>query len=184
MENKIYQDLSIFKMPSNFRGRSKFIVQLWWIVQATIFKYSPQILYGWRRFLLRLFGANIGKNVAIRSSVEITYPWKVTIGDNSWIGHECTLYSLGDITIGRNVAIAHKVYLNTGGHDYTKVTFDIFSTAVTIEDECWITNDVYIAPGVTIGKGSVVGARSSVLKDIPSGKICFGSPAKVIKDRT
>lgn len=178
-----YQNLQLFKVPDAFRGRSKYIVQLWWIINATLFSWSPQMLYGWRRFLLRSFGAKIGKNVLIRSSVKVTYPWKVEIGDYSWIGDECVLYSLGIIKIGKNVAVAHKVYFNTGGHDYQKVTFDIFAKPVIVEDECWLTNDVYLAPGVVIGKGTIVGARSSVLKSLPAGKVCVGSPAKPIKDR-
>lgn len=179
-----YQDLSSFTVPETFRGKSKIIVQIWWIVQATLFNWSPQVLYGWRNFLLRLFGAQIGKHVRIRSSVKVTYPWKVKIGEYTWIGDDCVLYSLGDITIGKHVAIAHKVYFNTGSHDYRKMTFDISSKPVVVEDECWITNDVYIAPGVTIGKGTIVSARSSVLKDLPGGKICVGTPAHPIKDRT
>ncbi|HTE25954.1 WcaF family extracellular polysaccharide biosynthesis acetyltransferase [Flavitalea sp.] len=179
----IYQDLSSFKVPATFRGGSKVKVQLWWIVQDTIFRLSPQVLFKWRAFLLRLFGAQIGKNVNIRPSVKVTYPWKLTVGDNTWIGDDCVLYNLGQITIGNHVALAHKVYVNTGGHEYHKSTFDIFQKPVVIEDQCWITNDVYIAPGVTIGKGSIIAARSSVLKDMPEGKICAGTPAKPIKDR-
>jgi putative colanic acid biosynthesis acetyltransferase WcaF len=178
-----YQNLKLFTVPADFRGRSKVKVQLWWIVQSTLFRCSPQFLFPWRRFLLRLFGAKIGKQVNIRSSVRVTYPWKLTVGDNTWIGDDCVLYNLGHINIGSNVAIAHKVYINTGGHLYDKITFDIFEKPVVIGDQCWITNDVYIAPGVTIGKGTIVSARSSVLKDLPAGKICFGTPAKPVKDR-
>jgi putative colanic acid biosynthesis acetyltransferase WcaF len=178
-----YQDLSKFSVPADFRGKSKVTVQLWWIIESTLFSWSPQVLYGWRRFLLRFFGAKIGKNVLIRSSVKITYPWNLEIGDNSWIGDDCVLYNLGKIKIGKHVALAHKVYVNTGGHDYKRVTFDIFSKPVSIEDECWITNDVYIAPGITVGRGTIIGARSTVLKSMPSGKICVGTPAIPIKNR-
>ena len=80
------QTLNKFKLPKNFRGRSSLVVQLWWMTDFFLFKLSPQIMYGWRRFLLRLFGAKIGKNVIIRPNVTITYPWKVSIGDYSWIG--------------------------------------------------------------------------------------------------
>jgi putative colanic acid biosynthesis acetyltransferase WcaF len=179
----IYQDLNAFTVPKTFRGKSKMTVQLWWIVQSTLFAWSPQVLYGWRRFLLRLFGAKIGKGVLVRATAKITYPWNVEIGDYSWIGDDNVLYSLGKISIGKNVALAHKVYLNTGGHEYKKSTFDIFSKPVVVEDECWLTNDVYVAPGVTIGKGSIIAARSSVLKSMPSGKVCVGTPAIAIKDR-
>jgi len=179
----VYQNLKEFTVPVTFRGKSKITVQLWWIVQGTLFALSPQFFYGWRRFLLRSFGAKIGKGVLLRSSVKVTYPWNIEIGDYSWIGEDNVLYSLGKIKIGSNVALAHKVYINTGGHEYDKISFDIFSKPVVIEDECWLTNDVYVAPGVTIGKGSIIAARSSVLKSMPGGKICVGTPAIAIKDR-
>lgn len=177
------QSLNKFKLPSNFRGKSGIVVQVWWLTDFFFFKLSPQVMYGWRRFLLRLFGAKIGKDVIIRPSVTITYPWKVSIGDHSWIGDNVTLYSLGEIEIGSNAVISQKSYLCAASHDYDKVDFPIWSKKITIEDECWLATDVYVAPGVTIGKGTVVGARSSVFEDLPAWKICVGSPAKVIKDR-
>jgi putative colanic acid biosynthesis acetyltransferase WcaF len=177
------QDLTKFKLPQNFRGRSGAVVQIWWLVEFFLFKPSPQFMYRWRRWLLRLFGANIGQNVIIRPSVSTTYPWKVTIGDNAWIGDDVVLYSLGEIEIGKNAVVSQKSYLCAGSHDYTKSDFSIWAKKITIEEECWLATDVYVAPGVTIGRGTVVGARSSVFKDLPAGKVCVGSPAVVIKER-
>lgn len=181
--NDSVQNLSSFKVPSDFRGRSIVIVQLWGIVQSTFFKLTPQFMYRWRRWLLCLFGAKIGKGVLIRSSTKITYPWKLTIGDYSWIGEETVLYNLGEINIGSNVAIAHRVYLCTGTHDYQDPNFEIASLPIVIEDEVWLPNDVFVAPGVRIGRGSVVGARSSVFKDLPPMMVCYGNPAKPIRPR-
>lgn len=177
------QDLKRYKTPKNFRGKSKVIVQIWWLVQASFFKMSPQGFYGWRRFLLKCFGANIGKNVIIRPTVKITYPWKVVIGENSWIGDDVVLYSLGEIYIGKNAVISQKSYLCTGSHEYTKLDFPIYNKKIVISDECWIATDVFVSPGVTIGKGSIIGSRSSVFKDMPEGWICYGNPAKPIKRR-
>lgn len=177
------QNLKIFKLPKNFRGKNAFTVQLWWFVQALLFKTSPQVCYGWRRFLLRLFGAKIGKNVIIRPTAKITYPWKVTIGDYSWIGDDVVLYSLGDIEIGDNVVVSQKSYLCAASHDYKKEDFPIFDKKIVIEDECWLATDVFVAPGITIKKGTVVGARSSVYKDLPPNKVCVGNPAIIIKER-
>ncbi|EKD88191.1 MAG: hypothetical protein ACD_35C00013G0002 [uncultured bacterium] len=178
-----YQDLSKFVVPNEFRGRSKVIVQLWWIVQATFFRISPQFLYEWRNIILRSFGAKIGKGVKIRPTTKITYPWNLEVGNHSWIGDDCTIYNLGKIRIGNHVALAHQVYLCTGMHDYTDIRFSIYAKEITIEDEVWLPNDVFIGPGVTIGKGVVVGARSTVLDDLPEGMICYGYPAKPIKPR-
>jgi putative colanic acid biosynthesis acetyltransferase WcaF len=140
-------------------------------------------LYGWRRFLLRLFGAQIGKKVIIRPTAKITYPWKLSIGDYSWIGDNVVLYTLGNIDIGKNTVISQKSYLCTGSHDYTKIDFPIYTEKITIEDQCWLASDVYIAPGVTIGRGTVIGARSSVFKDLEAGNIYLGTPAKFLKKR-
>lgn len=177
------QDLSRFRLPIGFRGASSLKVQLWWIVQATLFGCSPQFMYAWRRWLLKIFGAEIGKGVLLRPSVRVTYPWKVKIGDFSWVGDNVELYSLGEIVIGANTVISQKSYVCSASHDYSAIGFDIYSQKVVIEDEAWVATDVYVAPGVTIGKGAVIGARSSVFKDMPAGMVCLGSPAKPIKPR-
>lgn len=181
-ENNL-QNLSLYKTPPNFRGKSKIVVQLWWFVQALFFNCSPQAMYGWRRFLLRIFGARIGKGVVIRPSVKITYPWKLVIEDYSWIGDDVVLYTLGSITIGKHSVVSQRSYLCTGSHDYNRIDFPIYQKPIVVESECWIATDVYVGPGVTIGHGSIVGARSSVFKNIPERKICYGNPARVIKKR-
>lgn len=177
------QDLASFRLPPGFRGRNAVVVQLWWIIQATLFGLSPQFLFGWRRFLLRLFGAKIGKGVLVRPTVRVTFPWKLEIGDHCWIGDDTVLYSLEKIIIGRNVAIAHDVYLCTGYHDYEKSSLPIKAAPIIIEDEVWIPNDVFVAPGVTVGRGCVVGARSSVFHNLPRMMICYGNPAKPVRPR-
>ncbi|MFT2090322.1 putative colanic acid biosynthesis acetyltransferase [Paraglaciecola sp. 2405UD69-4] len=180
---KNYQNLKQFSLPTGFRGRGAFVVQLWWIVQGTLFACSPQFAYGWRRFLLRCFGAKIGCNVIIRPSVKVTYPWKLVIEDNSWIGDYVELYTLGEITIGENAVVSQKSYLCTGSHDYKSELFDIFALPIVVEAQAWVASDVFIGPGVTIGKGAVIAARSSVYKDMQAGMICKGNPAKPIKQR-
>jgi putative colanic acid biosynthesis acetyltransferase WcaF len=177
------QNLNLYKTPDNFRGKSKITVQLWWLIQALFFSTTPQFMYGWRRFLLKCFGANIGKNVIIRPSAKFTYPWKIKIGDYSWIGDDVVLYSLGEIEIGAHTVVSQKSYLCTGSHDYTKNDFPIYSKKIIIEDECWLATDVFVSPGVTIGRGTVVGARSTVIKDLNSNSVYVGSPVKFIKNR-
>jgi putative colanic acid biosynthesis acetyltransferase WcaF len=178
-----FQDLKRFKLPPNFRGRPALTVQLWWLVQATLFRCSPQVLYGFRRWLLRCFGARIGKGVVIRPTATITYPWKVTIGDYSWIGDDVVIYSFAPITIGNNVVVSQKTYLCAGSHDFRSQAFDITSSPITIRDTAWVATDVFVAPGVTIGAGAVVGARSSVFADLPDMMICVGSPAVPVRPR-
>jgi putative colanic acid biosynthesis acetyltransferase WcaF len=177
------QDLKDFRLPPNFRGRSGLMVQLWWLVQSTLFRASPQLMYGFRRWLLRQFGAQIGEGVIIRPSVTIPYPWKLEIGDNSWIGDHAVLYTFAKITIGKNVVVSQKSYLCAGTHDYRSPGFEIQGFPIVIEDEAWVAADVFVAPGVTIGKGTVVGSRSSVFSDLPPMMVCIGSPARPLRAR-
>ena len=180
----MYQELKQFSLPQYFRGRSAITVQLWWLIQPTLFAMSPQFMYGWRRFLLRCFGANIGNNVIVRPTARITYPWKLSIGDFSWIGDHAELYTLGEIEIGSNVVISQKCYLCAASHDYQKPSFDIYAQKITIKDEAWLATDVFVAPGITIAKGAVIGARSTVLSNMPKGMVCVGYPTKPIKPRS
>jgi putative colanic acid biosynthesis acetyltransferase WcaF len=178
-----WQDLSRFTLPQDFRGRPAWYVQLWWLVQTLLVHPSPQVFYGWRRFWLRLFGARIGAHVRIRPSVEITYPWKLTVGDWTWIGDGVTLYTLGEISIGAHAVVSQKSYLCSGAHDYRRIGFDIYARAIRIEPEAWLAANVFVAPGVTVGRGSVIGACSNVMHDIPAGMVCYGNPAAPIRPR-
>lgn len=177
------QDLSRFKVPPSFRGRSAIVVQLWWLVQGTLFAWSPQFMFGWRRWLLRLFGAKVGVGVLIRPTVRITYPWKLTIGDHSWVGDFAELYTLGPIEIGQNTVVSQYCYLCTGSHNPLTPTFDIFAKPIVVEDEAWIAAGAFVHPGVIIGRGSVVAARSIVRKSTTAYGIYGGEPLRLFKDR-
>lgn len=177
------QNLRDFKVPAGFRGASLLKVQLWWFIQSSLFSWSPQGFYKWRALLLRIFGAKIGTGVIIRPSVTITYPWHLSIGNYSWIGDGVVLYSLGRIDIGSNSVISQKSYLCTGSHDYKSENFDIYSEPIIIGNKCWLATDVFVAPGVNIKNGSIIGARSSVFTDIDENSICMGNPAKKIRER-
>ena len=123
------------------------------------------------------------KKRSIRPSVKITYPWKLTLGDYAWVGDDVNLYTLGEITIGAHSVISQKSYLCTGSHDHASQHFTINATPIVIGEKCWLATDVFVAPGVTIGDGTVVGARSSVFKSLPANVVCRGNPAVVIRER-
>jgi putative colanic acid biosynthesis acetyltransferase WcaF len=178
-----FQDLERFRVPPGFRGRNGFVVLLWQLVQATLFGLSPQPLYGWRRALLRLFGAKIGRKVLLRPTARVTFPWKVEIGDCSWIGDHAELYSLDWISIGRHAVVSQRSYLCTASHDMDDLAFGYITAPITIGDQAWIASDVFVAPGVTVGRGAVVGTRSTVFDDIPSEFVAYGQPARAVRKR-
>ncbi|MAY44114.1 MAG: colanic acid biosynthesis acetyltransferase WcaF [Rhodobacteraceae bacterium] len=177
------QRLDHFKLPADFRGRSGTWCQLWWLVQACLFATSPQFMYGWRRFLLRAFGAKIGQGVIIRPSVRVTYPWKLSVGDHAWIGDHVELYTLGEITVGAHAVVSQRSYLCTGSHDSASLTFRIYAEPIVIEEGAWVATDVFIGPGVTVGRGALIGARSSLFSNADPAFVYVGSPARKIKPR-
>ena len=177
------QRLDLFRLPRGFRGRPALVVQLWWLAQAVVFKPLPQICYGLRRFVLRAFGAKIGIGVKIRPGVEVTYPWKITIGDYAWIGDDVVLYSLGPISIGAHTVVSQACYVCAADHDHSAIDFPIRERPVAIGSEVWIASDVWIGPGVAIGDGAVIGARSTVIRDLPQRMICVGAPCVPVKPR-
>ncbi|MGY6529650.1 MAG: WcaF family extracellular polysaccharide biosynthesis acetyltransferase [Cyanobacterium sp.] len=165
------------------RGKPQWFIFLWWIVEAIVFSLTPHPFNGVRRTLLKLFGAKIGKGVVIRSSARFLYPWKVTIGDYSWIGDRTYFYSLDNIIIGSHTVISQHSYLCTGSHDYNQPHFDLVTSPIIIGNGVWVASHCFIAPGVQIGANTIIGARSTVLGNIPSAKIAWGTPCKVKGDR-
>ncbi|HQY87297.1 MAG TPA: WcaF family extracellular polysaccharide biosynthesis acetyltransferase, partial [Tepidisphaeraceae bacterium] len=156
---------------------------LWMIVQLTLFRPSFHNWYGWRRFLLKLFGAKIGRGVRIRPTVKVEIPWNLEIGDNSIVGDYAILYSLGKITLGKRVIISQYAHLCAGTHDYRYKSFPLIRPPITVGDEAWIAADAFVGPNVTIGKRAVLGARASAFRDIAPEMIAAGSPAREIKPR-
>jgi putative colanic acid biosynthesis acetyltransferase WcaF len=164
---------------SNFdRGKSTWFVMWWWFLQAIVFPISPHNTHFIRCWLLRLFGAKIGKGVVIRPTARFTYPWKIEIGDYSWIGDDVVFYSVDRIVIGCHCVISQKSYLCTGSHNFEDVCFKLVTAPIAIGNGTWIATDCFIAPGVNIGANSVIGARSSVFGNISEATVAWGSPCR------
>lgn len=176
-------DLNRYDQSHFDRGRPGWFVLLWWLVQSVAFTLSPHFANGFRAALLRSFGAEIGENVIIRPTARFTYPWKVAIGDNSWVGDDVVFYSFEQITLGSHCVVSQKSYLCTGSHDVEDPTFKLTTAPITVGNGAWVATDCFVAPGVTIGANAVMGARSSAFKDLPPGYICMGSPCKPVRAR-
>jgi putative colanic acid biosynthesis acetyltransferase WcaF len=161
------------------RGRPNGLILLWWFVQAIAFPLSLHFGHGVRNGLLRLFGAKIGKRVKIRPTARFTYPWKVEIGDDSWIGDDVVIYSLDWIRIGRQCVISQKSYLCSASHDFSDPAFGLKLAAIAIGNGVWIATDCFIGPGVEIGANTVIGVRSTVLNSISSAQVAWGHPCQV-----
>jgi putative colanic acid biosynthesis acetyltransferase WcaF len=177
-------DLSQYTQNEFNRGKSAIVIVVWDIINKTLFHFCPQPLYFFKNFLLRLFGAEIGKNVKIRSSVKINYPWKVSIGDYSWIGEDVVLYALDKIKIGKHSVVSQKSHICTGSHDLLSKSFKLQTAPIIIQDHVWVQADVFIGLQSILSTGCVILSRSSYYgKTTEPWSIYVGNPAKFIKKR-
>ena len=138
---------------------------------------------GFKKWLLRKFGAKIGKGVFIKPSVNIKYPWNLTIGDDTWIGEGVWIDNLGKVSIGSNVCISQDSMLMCGNHNYKKSTFNLMVGEITIEDGVWVGAKCLVCPGVTLHSHAILAVGSVASTDLETYSIYRGNPAVKIKDR-
>lgn len=124
-----------------------------------------------RLAVLRLFGATVGSGVLIRHNVRIHWPWKLSVGDNSWIGEEVWILNLEPVRIGADVCISQGVLLCTGSHDRRSPTFEFDNAPVSIGDGSWIAARATVLRGSAIGEDCIIGATALVVSDVADGTI-------------
>jgi putative colanic acid biosynthesis acetyltransferase WcaF len=172
-------DLSRYNNSDFDRGASAFKEALWRLCQGLFFQPLWHMPSGFRVFILRLFGAKIGARVVVRAGVNVSFPWRLELGDDVWLGEEVMILSLAPVRVGSSVCISQRSYLCTGSHDYRSETFDLKTASIEIGDGCWIAAMAFIGPGVNLGKKVRVGAGAVVLRDVPDGGFAAGVPAQV-----
>ncbi len=171
----------IYKNRLTFANKSARLI--WNCVYTFFFRPTPVPFHGWRRFLLRVFGAHIEPGAAPYPRCRIWAPWNLHMGVNSCIANDAECYSVAHISIGPNASISQYALLCTASHDYNSRDFVLVSRPITIGADAWIAARAFIGPGVTIGEGAVVGAAASVFRDVPPWAVVRGNPAVEIKRR-
>ncbi len=157
--------------------------RIWWALALPLFRFSLRPCFAWRRFLLRVFGAEVDRNVNIYGSAVITMPWNLEIGEWSGVGEGALIYNLGRVKIGKRVTISQRAHLCAGTHDYRDPAMPLQKPPITIGDDVWICADAFIGPGVTVADRAIIAARAVVVRDVPAGQIVAGNPARVVKAR-
>lgn len=166
------------------RHGGKKIRLLWEVVWRLFGATTPRwALQGWRRNLLRLFGAKIGKAASIHGGARIWMPENLTIGENSWVGDHANLYCVAPIRIGRHAIVSEGSYLCTAEHDIASPKFELRTAAIEVGDNAWIGARAIVLPGRKIGEGAVVAAGSIVTKDVAPWTVVAGNPAREIRKR-
>ncbi len=155
----------------------------WKVVWLLLYRPTPRAFHAWRCLLLRAFGAKLGRSVHLYPSARIWAPWNLEMGDYSCISEYVDCYCVEKIRIGAHATVSQYSFLCTASHDYTQTSMPLVVAPIEIGDEAWVTADVFVGPGVTIGNGAVVTARSSVFHDIPPWMVASGNPAVPRKPR-
>lgn len=156
---------------------------IWGLAWLLLYRPSPIPLHGWRRMLLRLFGANIAGRALPYPSARIWAPWNLTMDDDSCLSHQVDCYCVDKIVLGPRVTVSQYSFLCTASHDHTRQSMPLITAPIHIEADVWVTADVFVGPGVTIGEGAVVGARSTVLRSVRPWTVVAGNPAREIGPR-
>lgn len=156
---------------------------VWTAVWAVLFRPSPAICFGWRRMLLRAFGARVEAGVHVYPSCRIWAPWNLTLRARSCLARHVDCYNVAPVTLGADSIVSQYSYLCTASHDVDDPAMPLIAAPITIGERAWVCADVFVGPGVRVGDGGVVGARSSAFKDLPPWMVCAGSPAKPVRAR-
>jgi len=163
------------------RGAPRWREALWVVTKCLFFLNSWPWPSALRVALLRAFGAQVGERAVVRSQVNVSFPWRLTLGDDVWLGEGCVLLTLAPVVVEGDVCISQRAFLCTGSHDFRKATFDLVTQPITVRRGTWIAADVFIAPGVEIGEGSLISAASVVFENVPPRALVRGNPAVVVK---
>ena len=164
-------------------GRSKLTQLLWYCVNATFINSYFIPISSFKVFILRSFGAKIGKNVNIKPKVNIKYPWRLEIGDYTWIGEEVWIDNLEKVVIGKNCCLSQGSMILCGNHHHAKSTFDLIVRPVILEDGAWIGAMSIVCPGITLKTNALLTVHSVATKNLDANSIYQGNPAVKIKDR-
>ena len=162
---------------------NKIFRSIWNFVWLFFYRPTPRIFHFWRCFLLRLFGAKLGKSVRLYPTARIWAPWNLEMGDNSCLSEWVDCYCVDKIFIGANTTVSQYSFLCTASHDYKNIKMNLVTSPIIIGDYVWITADVFIGPGVIIGDGAVITARSSIFEDVAAWTIVSLIPTASSKSR-
>ncbi len=163
-------------------GHRAQIARILWGLCHPLFRLSPRPFWVWRIWLLRCFGAQIGRGVHIHPTVRITIPWHLRIDDQAAVGDRAILYALGHIHIGARATVSQNAHLCAGSHDLSDPARALVRSPISIGADAWVCADAFVGPGVRIGAGAVLGARAVAIKELPAGQTGLGNPMQ-IKER-
>ena len=176
-------DLSTFSNPSFDRGAARWKELCWILVSALFFRHPLSLWNGAKIWWLRVFGAQVGRGVVIKPQVQIKFPWRLRLGNCTWIGENVWIDNLALVEIGSNVCISQGAYVFTGNHNYKKTTFDLMAKPVLIENGAWVGAKAVVCPGIIVASHAVLAAGAVATGDVQAFGVYQGNPAVWIRER-
>ena len=171
-----------FKTPYS-RG-NKLRRLLWSMAWNCLARPFPRSMaMGWKRILLRAFGAKIASTAAVYATAKVFQPWLLTMDDYACLSDGVDCYNAAPIHIGHNATVSQRAFLCTAGHDITDPHHHQTEASIVVEDRAWVCAEAFVGQGVTVGEGAVCAARAVVIKDVEPWTVVGGNPAKFIKER-
>ena len=155
----------------------------WILTWALLASWTPPQMRGWRRLLLRIFGAKVASTAGIYGTARIWYPRNFEIGDHSFVGPDTIIYCMAPILIGDHALVSQGAHLCGGTHDFRDPHFQLIARRITIGSRAWIAAEAFVGPGVTVGEGAVLGARAVATRDLEPWTVYSGNPAVALKPR-
>lgn len=155
----------------------------WAVTWLLLARWTPPFLRGWRRWLLRVFGAQVAPTANVYGSVRIWSPANLVIGDHAAIGPGAIVYSMAQVTIGPYAVISQRAHLCAGTHDIEDAAFQLRARPITIGARAWVAAEAFVGPGVTVGDGAVLGARGCAMRDLAPWTVYGGNPAVALRER-
>lgn len=156
---------------------------IWAFAWLLLARWTPPPLHGWRRLVLRAFGARVGKGARVHASVHIWLPANLELGPGVLIGPGARLYNQGRITVGAFTVVSQRAHICASTHDVGDPLFQLVLRPVTIGTRCWVAAEAFVGPGVTMADRSVLGARGALFRDAEADGIYQGNPAVKVKLR-
>lgn len=178
-----HRDIAANRRARKWSSRELIGRALWEILRGPLFGWTPRPLWAWRRGVLRLFGARIGRRAHIHPTVRVAIPWTLEIGDEAAIGDRAILYSLGAIRIGARATISQHAHLCAGTHDHRQPDMPLVKATIEIGEDAWICADAFVGPGVRVGARAIVGARAVAVRDVAPDTVVAGNPARAVGQR-
>jgi putative colanic acid biosynthesis acetyltransferase WcaF len=177
------QDFYSGTYRSELSFKNKLSRLVWGVVWCLLFRPSPRPCFGWRRFLLKVFGAKLATTAAVYPSAKIWAPWNLEMGERSVLGDYVDCYSVDRVFIEADVTVSQYAYLCCASHDIESPNRDLVHQPIYLNRGSWVFAAAFVGMGVTVGEGAVVAARSVVVKNVEPYTVIGGNPAKLIKER-